>query len=60
MVWYASSPPEGGPRDKASDWRDQLQLLDETRLECVLLKACESEYDSVEQVAEDIRKIAEE
>jgi hypothetical protein len=60
IEWDPFSPPEGGPPEKAAkDWRDQLQVLEEARLGSVLLKAWKSEYESAEQVAEDIRNIAE-
>ncbi|KAI4694288.1 hypothetical protein J4E81_006504 [Alternaria sp. BMP 2799] len=60
IEWDPLSPPEGGPPKPAKDWRDQLQVLEEARLGSVLLKAWKSEYQSAEQAAEDVRKIAEE
>jgi hypothetical protein len=50
---------EGRTTEEAADWRDQLQVLEEARLGSVLLKAWKGEYESAEQAAEDIRKIAE-
>ncbi|KAI4642010.1 uncharacterized protein J4E79_011536 [Alternaria viburni] len=58
--WDPFSSPDGGPPKPAKDWRDQLQVLEEARLGSVLLKAWKSEYESAEQAAEDVRKIAEE
>jgi hypothetical protein len=40
-------------------WQDDFQVLEEERLGSVLLKAWNSEYESAEQVAEDVRRIAE-
>ncbi|KAG9191404.1 hypothetical protein G6011_09492 [Alternaria panax] len=61
LEWGPSSPPEGGPADKSSkDWRDRPNVLEEARLGSVLLRAWKGEYESAEQVAEDVRNIAEE
>ena len=60
IEWDPLSSPEGGPSTPGKDWRDQLQVLEEARLGSVLLKAWKSEYQSAEQAAEDVRKIAEE
>ncbi|CAN9280107.1 unnamed protein product [Alternaria alternata] len=58
--WSPFSSPGGRPTEEAADWRDQLQVLEQARLGSVLLKAWKGEYESAEQAAEDIRKIAEE
>ncbi|KAL1798018.1 hypothetical protein ACET3X_004624 [Alternaria dauci] len=50
---------EWSPSDEAADLRDQLQVLEEARLGSILLKAWKGEYESAEQVAEDIMKTAE-
>jgi hypothetical protein len=55
----ANTYDERGGRAWKEGWQDDFQVLEEERLGSVLLKAWKSEYESAEQVAKDVRRIAE-
>ncbi|KAF1943798.1 hypothetical protein EJ02DRAFT_299859, partial [Clathrospora elynae] len=57
--WKPTSPPEVGGPARSEDGSEVFQDLEVERLGPVLVKAWKCGYKSAEEVAEDIRKIAE-